>query len=175
VKKAGPLDGPGESFLTVNLAPRLRLYVRVAPKLKVRYRTLAFFVAACGLASSVIAGAGNVSGDTASVFRYVVIALGLAVGLFTQLLQIWRPAERSVAYYHARASLPHEGWDFVYDDGVYAPHKSAPVRQFALFREQVLRVEAAAAAMDEQTESAPTHRRPAARTAQDEGASTQSA
>lgn len=87
-----------------------------------------------------------------------MIALGLVVGLLAQVLQIWRPSERSVAYYHARASLLHEGWDFVYDDGFYAPHKKDPLRQFSLFREQVLRIESAAAA-DEQTESAPSHRR----------------
>jgi hypothetical protein len=61
------------------------------------------------------------------------------------------PAQRSVAYYHARTALLDEAWAFIFGDNSYA--SLTPEAQFALFRSRVTNVVRAAGSIDEQASS----------------------
>jgi hypothetical protein len=67
-------------------------------------------------------------------------------------LQIWKPSERAVAFYHARTALRNEIWDFLTDDGVYGQLEGK--QRFPAFVRQVLKIENAATVIDEQRDTA---------------------
>lgn len=146
VKAGGAGDG-AVAFIEANLKGNLRLFTRRAPRLKMYYRSFGLLTFACGLTSTALAAFSK-----ATAVRIVIAVLGVLVGVITHLLQVWRPAERSGAYYRARAHLLREGWCYLDNAGVYQLLADHPTEQFLKFQSQVIAIESVAAALDEQAE-----------------------
>ena len=82
-----------------------------APKLNRIHPTVALTVITGGLLSSGLAAiAKGQSGTFADVVGWLVIALGLIVGVGTGWNQIARPSQKSMAFRDARDQLRREGW-----------------------------------------------------------------
>ena len=143
-----------DAFLRDSLVPHLQLYVRKAPWYKNRYRWMASLIITFGLVSSALGAVAKGSKGLSTAGSWGVIILGVLIGILSHWLQIWRPSERSVAYYHARTALRHEIWDFLTDGGVYAQLDAN--KRFPTFVRQVLKYETQATVIDEQTDVAAT-------------------
>lgn len=88
---------------------------------------LSVAVVAAGFASSAISAADESPSDE---LRWILIALGLIVSLFTAINQLWKPNLRSVGSYRAGNALRREGWDFVNARGRYQDEPPTPQPAF---------------------------------------------
>jgi hypothetical protein len=154
LKKVTPIGEPATAFVGTNVAGNLSLYIHRAPTLKTSYRVLGLVTFGAGLASTALAAYSK-----SDATRVAIAALGVIVGVVTHLIQIWRPAERSGAYYRARKALNGECWAYLEDGGIYEHLAGDRHAQFLKFQAQVTAIESAAAALDEQAE--PTAAAPA--------------
>jgi hypothetical protein len=135
-----------QEFVYHRFSSRIRWYARRYPYL-VRVQTiLALIVVAAGLGTSGITALDTGSG-TWNGWPYVVIILGVVVGVFTGLSQIWKPGQKALSYCVGQLELRQEGWDFVQKRGEYKA-SAYPHDAFGLFAERVASIERQALAVD---------------------------
>jgi hypothetical protein len=152
VNDDGSVSEYAKKFVTESLAPNLRMYVRKAPWYKNRYRWMASTIITAGLLTSALGAVAKNSKDLSSAATYGIIILGILIGVLSHWLQIWKPSERAVAFYHARTALRHEIWDFLTDEGIY--EKPDGKRRFTTLVRQVMKIETDATVIDEQRDTA---------------------
>jgi hypothetical protein len=141
-----------KKFITESLGPHFHLYVQEAPWYKNRYRWMASAIITFGFLSSALGAVTKNSKSLGTAASYGVIVLGILIGVLSHWLQIWKPSERAVAFYHARTALRTEIWDFLTDDGVYGQLEGK--QRFPAFVRHVLKIENAATVIDEQRDTA---------------------
>lgn len=152
VNTDGTLFDYAEAFVKESLVPHLHLYVQKAPWYKNRYRWMASLIITFGLLSSGLGAVTRGSSSLSTAASYGVIVLGILIGVLSHWLQIWKPSERAVAFYHARTALRHEIWDYLTDEGVYRQLEGR--ERFSAFMGQVIKIETAATVIDEQRDTA---------------------
>jgi hypothetical protein len=144
-------------FIYHRFSSRIRWYARAAPSLSFWYTLIALLVVASGLLTSGLTAIQQAASERAqddSILPYVVIGLGVAIGVLTGLSQVWKPAQKSVSYYAGQHDLRQEGWDFVNKRGRYRT-KDYPEAAFAVFVDAVTAIERRALAVDLQGAGAP--------------------
>ncbi len=146
-------DAKSRDFLTYRFKLPLIWYGDHAPKQRRWYTMTALAVITAGLLSSALtAVAKGQSAFFGEFVGWIVIGLGLAVGLGTGITQVMRPSQKSVAYAHAQAAMRREGWDLVGRRGRYEGKDDKAA--FGAFMDTVLDLEAQTVAVDTEQEKA---------------------
>jgi len=117
---AGDLDSedPFVAFVRLRFEEPLRANAFGGPAYGRAFTAMSVATIAAGLTSSSIVTAS--SGEPLSGSTTVAVAsLGILVGVLAAIVQLWKPAQRSVARYRAAYASRREGWDYIHDLGRY--------------------------------------------------------
>jgi hypothetical protein len=136
-----------QEFVFHRFSSRIRWYAHRYPQLIRWHTVLALLVLAAGLGTSGITALNETRDESSTVWTVTVIVLGVLVGIFTGLSQIWKPGQKSSSYYVGQNDLRQEGWDFVQRRGRYKD-KDYPDEAFELFVEAISLIERRALAVD---------------------------
>lgn len=148
--------GPGrEDFLTYRFQLPLIWYGEHAPKLTKRHEIISLGVIAAGLISSgLTAIAKGQSSFFGEITGWLVIGLGVVVGLGTGFIQLTKPSQRAIVYGTAQDTLRREGWDLVHRRNRYAG-LSEP-EAFGTFVDIVLGLEARTRSVEKPDDKSPS-------------------
>ena len=141
------LDPPNDAqaaFLQARFGRRLEWFGARGRLIVSLHTLLALVIVAAGLLTS---GITALEDQQLTAWSYVVIGLGVLVGVFTGLMQIWRPSERSVSYLTAERQLRDEGWRFVQRRGRYE-HCESSAEAWDAFVDAVQEIEGHATTVD---------------------------
>jgi hypothetical protein len=138
-----------KSFLEYRYGAHLRNYRRWGGKYSAAFAVTTLVVVASGVLSSTI-GAGWRSAHWSKI---ALLVLGLVTALGSALNQMWRPGRKGAGRIRGANRLSTEGWNFVAGGGRY---QGIEVRAaFALLVEEVARILADTAAVDEAEADSP--------------------
>lgn len=147
-------DAKSRDFLLYRFELPLIWYGEHAPKLGRRHATIAIAVIGAGLLiSGLSAVAKGQDAGFGEFVAWVVIFLGVVVGLGTGFSQITKVSQKSVAYANAQDELRREGWGLVHRRGKYK--KMTNRDAFGAFVDVVLALEARTRAVDKPEDHPP--------------------
>jgi Protein of unknown function (DUF4231) len=147
LESLGSADDKDRDFIVYRYELPLIWFGDRAPRYKRLFARISLIVIAAGLLSSGLAALAKGQSDGfGGTVSWIVIVLGIVVGLGSGYMQISKPSQKSVAYANAQYELRREGWDLVHRRGKYKDVADDEV--FGAFVDVILDLEARARAVD---------------------------